>query len=115
MTKDDIIRDEINDQKDRDNRSTQQRVRFADEGIKTQYAGIFNIGFGLDEVVFIYGNPSIEPNLVRIDSKVAVSLKTAKRMAVTLGNLIRRYEAAHGVIDIAAPNVTDTSDKPKIQ
>jgi len=115
MAKDDIIQDEINDQKDRDNRNAQQRVRFADEGITTQYAGIFNIGFGSDEVVFIFGNPSVEPNLVRIDSKVAVSLKTAKRIALLLGNLIRRYEAANGEIDIAVPNAVNPKDKAKIQ
>jgi hypothetical protein len=116
MAKDDVIQDEAVNQKDRETGTIQQRrVRFVDEGVKTQYAGIFNIGFGSDEVVFIYGNPSVEPNLVRIDSKVAVSLKTAKRIAVSLGNLIRRYEAANGVIDIAAPNATNNDDKAKIQ
>ena len=116
MAKDDVIQDEAVNPKDRETGTVQKRrVRFVDEGIKTQYAGIFNIGFGSDEVVFIFGNPSVEPNLVRIDSKVAVSLKTAKRIALSLGNLIRRYEAANGEIDIVVPNAANADDKTKIQ
>jgi hypothetical protein len=96
MVKGDIINDQ------QEQAATQQRkLRFTDEGIKTQYSGIFNVGLGAEEVVFMFGNPSIDPNVIRIESKIAVSLKTAKRMAVSLGNLIRRYEAINGTIDIA--------------
>lgn len=97
-------------------RAQQRQVRFAEEGVKTLYSGVFNIGFGSDEVVFIFGNPAIDPNVVRIESKVAVSLKTAKRLAITLSDLLRRYEAQNGVIDIAAPkaaSATDTQDRIK--
>lgn len=82
---------------------TQQkrRIRFTEEGVKTQYSGVFNLGLGSDEVIFMFGNPSIDPSVVHIESKMAVSLKTAKRIAVSLDNLIRRYEAINGVIDIA--------------
>lgn len=98
------------------NRSTRQKqVRLIEDGVKTNYAGIFNIGFGSEEVVFIFGNPSIEPNAVRIESKVAVTLKTAKLMAVTLGNLIRRYETANGVIEIPAPGKAAGNVNTKIQ
>ena len=89
-------------------------VRFIEEGVKTQYAGVFNIGFGPEAVVFLFGNSSIDPKTVRIESKMAVSLKTAKRMAVMLGNLIRRYEAANGAIDISAPQPTN-EERIKIQ
>jgi hypothetical protein len=117
MAKNDKVQNEENVQQQiQGNKPTPQRqVRFIEEGIKTNYAGIFNIGFGAEEVVFIFGNPSIEPNVVRIDTKVAVSLKTAKRMAVSLGNLIRRYEAANSVIDIAPPKAAKADEKQKIQ
>ncbi|OHB60599.1 MAG: hypothetical protein A2167_08035 [Planctomycetes bacterium RBG_13_46_10] len=92
----------------------QRQVRFVEEGVKTQYSGVFNIGFGAEEVVFIFGNPSLNPNVVRIESKVAVSLKTAKRIAVTLTNMLRRHEAIHGEIDISAPK-TVNDDKERIQ
>ncbi len=91
-----------------------RKVRFVEEGVKTQYASIFNLGFGAEEVLFIFGNPSLDPNVVRIESKVAVSLKTAKRLAVMLSNVIRRYEAKNGAIDISAPK-PDPDKTPKLQ
>ena len=94
--------------------SQPRQVRFVEEGVKTQFSGVFNIGFGAEEVVFIFGNPSINPNVVRIESKVAVSLKTAKRIAVTLSNMLRRHEAIHGEIDISAPKMTN-DDKQRMQ
>ncbi len=94
--------------------SQPRQVRFVEEGVKTQFSGVFNIGFGSEEVVFIFGNPSLNPNVVRIESKVAVSLKTAKRIAVTLSNMLRRHEAIHGEIDISAPKMT-TADKQTMQ
>ena len=93
----------------------QRQIRFVEEGIKTLYSGIFNVGFGAEEVVFMFGNPSIDPNVVRIESKIAVSLKTAKRITLSLGNLIRRYEAANGTIDISLPKAANSDkidDKP---
>jgi len=64
--------------------------------------------------LFIFGNSSLDPNIVRIESKVAVSIKTAKRIAVMLSNMIRRYEAKNGAIDISAPKAA--SDRsPKLQ
>ncbi len=90
-----------------------RQIRFVEEGVKTQYANVFNIGFGAEEVVFLFGNHSVDPNIVRIESKMAVSIKTAKRLAVTLGNLLRRYEAIHGEIDITPPKSTE--EKPHIQ
>lgn len=102
-----------------DGRTQQRRLRFVEEGVKTQYSGIFNIGFGAEEVVFIFGNPSVDPGVVRIESKIAVSLKTAKRMALALGNLIRRYETTNGIIDVAppkgAPEQTAAGEKTKLQ
>ena len=94
-----------------DNAKTQQRrLRFVEEGVKTQYSGIFNVGFGAEEVVFMFGNPSVDPSVVRIESKIAVSLKTAKRITLSLGNLIRRYEAVNGIIDVS-PAKAAKSDK----
>lgn len=78
-------------------------VRFVEDGAITHYAGAFNIGMGADEMVLFFGNPAMEQNVIRIENKVAVSLKTAKRIALTLSNLLQRYESIHGVLDISAP------------
>jgi hypothetical protein len=110
MTKNDKQNQEAPQQIQDDAQRQQRKLRFVEEGVKTQYSGIFNVGFGAEEVVFIFGNPSVDPNVVRIESKIAVSLKTAKRIALSLGNLIRRYETANGTIDIS-PSKAAKSDK----
>lgn len=66
-----------------------------------QYAGICNVGLGADEVVLLFCNKGIDPGIVRVESKVALSLKNAKRLAAAMNNLISRYEAANGVIELA--------------
>ena len=55
----------------------QRKLRFTEEGIKTHYSGIFNVGLGAEEVILMFGNPSIDPDVIHIESKIAVSLKTA--------------------------------------
>jgi len=123
MAKNDKIEEKQEEQKSQqaqaNDRIQQRRLRFSEEDIKTQYAGIFNIGFGQDEVVFMFGNPSIDPSVVRIESKIAVSLKTAKRIAISLGNLIQRYETANGTIDITPakglPKAAPVEEKNKLQ
>jgi hypothetical protein len=123
MAKNDKIQEKQEEQKPQqgqaNERIQQRRLRFSEDDIKTQYAGIFNIGFGQDEVVFMFGNPSIDPSVVRIESKIAVSLKTAKRIAISLGNLIQRYETANGTIDITPakvlPKAAPGEEKSKLQ
>lgn len=97
-----------------DQHSQARQLRFVEEGVKTNYSNVFNIGFGKEEVIFLFGTHAVEPDVVRIENKVAVSIKTAKRFAVTLGNLLRRYEAINGVIDISAPKAAG-EDTSKIQ
>ncbi|MEN6422879.1 MAG: DUF3467 domain-containing protein [Smithella sp.] len=101
--------DKIDDKVDQDV-PQQRRLRFTEEGVKTLYSGIFNVGLGAEEVILMFGNPSIDPNVMRIESKIAVSLKNAKRITLSLGNLIRRYEAVNGVIDIS-PSKTEKGGK----
>ncbi len=69
------------------------------------YAGVFNIGAGQDEVVLTFGNQAIDPSVIRIDTKIAVTLRTAKRMAIVLSDIIRKYETKNGEIEIL-PNRT---------
>ena len=93
----------------------QRPMRFVEEDVKTQYAGLFNVGFGADEVMLFFCNPSVDPGVIKVESKVAMSLKTAKRLAITLGKLLSQYEAAHGVIDISVlRSAADESQKEKV-
>jgi hypothetical protein len=97
-----------------DQQVKRKQMRFIEEGTKTQYAGIFNIGFGAGEVIFFFGNKSLDPNVVRIESKVAVSIKTAKQLVVMLSNMVRQYEAKNGAIDISAPKAA-SERSPRLQ
>jgi len=115
MAKNDKGEDQNNQQQNPDDHSAQQRqMRFVEQGVKTQYANIFNIGFGAEEVMLVFGNNSVDPNVVLIESKMAVSIKTAKRIAITLGNLLTRYESINGEIDISVPAAA-TGTKTNIQ
>ena len=112
MAKGDKIDDKI------DQETLQKRnIRFTEEGVKTQYSTIFNAGLGAEEVILMFGNTSIDPNVMRIESKIAVSLKTAKRITLSLSNLIRRYEAVNGVIDVSPAKIkkSDKSEDKQIQ
>ena len=102
------------DQHDQQRPGQTKQLRFVEEGVKTNYSNVFNIGFGQEEVIFIFGTHSVEPGVVRVENKVAVSIKTAKRIAITLGNLLRRYEAINGVIDVSNPKQT-VDEKPNVQ
>ncbi len=93
----------------------QRPMRFMEEDVKTQYAGMCNVGFGAEEVLLLFCNPSVDPGVIKVESKVAMSLKNAKRLAVTLGKLLSQYEAANGLIDISAPRPSeDKSQNEKV-
>jgi len=85
---------------DEERQPKRRAMRIVEEGVKTLYSGTYNISLGPDEVMFAFGNRSIDPSILRIESKIAVSLKTAKRMAIGLSNLIQKYEAKNGTIDL---------------
>lgn len=91
----------------------QRPMRFVEEDVKTQYAGLFNVGFGAEEVLLFFCNPSVDPGVIKVETKVAMSLKNAKRLAVTLGKLLSQYEAAKGVIDISAPRSAADESQPE--
>lgn len=91
-------------------KSTKRKIRIVEEGVKTLYSGTYNISLGSDEVLFVFGNRSLDPSVMRIESKIAVSLETAKCMAISLGNLIRRYEASNGPMGVASKKIVSTQD-----
>ena len=54
---------------------------------------------------FILDFAFVQPqqNVVKINSRIIMSPKQAKRLAVTLGNGLVQYEDKHGTIDISVP------------
>ena len=78
------------------------------ERAQTTYANLAVITSTLEEVVLNFGvnvnppTPQREVN-VEITSRIIMSYPSAKRLALTLGSVIQRHEARHGVIPVTAP------------
>ena len=55
---------------------------------------------------FILDFAFVQPgqNNVRVHSRIIMSPKQAKRLAVTLSNGIMQYEEKHGTLDISSPD-----------
>ena len=71
----------------------------------TAYANIAVLTSTPEEVVLNFGTNITPPTPQRevnaeISDRIIMTYPSAKRLAVTLGNLINRYEARHGLIDV---------------
>ena len=80
----------------------QRQIQMRDTGIATQYANFFTITGGREAILLTFGSQFTQPDTVQVESKVVLSPANAKRLAVSLGQVIRRYESEHGEIDITA-------------
>lgn len=100
----------------------QAKLQIRDVDAKTAYANFFLVSSTPEEVVLNFGvnllPPTKEKELrVDITNRTVMSYVSAKRLAVTLSNLIQRYESANGVIEIdprrrqsTGPQLTAESD-----
>jgi hypothetical protein len=80
-----------------------RKIQVRDRGISAVYANFFTITGGQDAVLMSFGNQFGNPDVLQLDAKVVVSPRNAKRMAVSLGHVIREYEKQYGEIDITPP------------
>jgi hypothetical protein len=78
------------------------------ERAQTAYANLAVLTSTREEVVLNFGinvnppTPQREVN-AEISNRIIMGYPSAKRLAITLGNVIQRYEARYGVIDVAPP------------
>ena len=94
----------------------QGKIQVRDTGIATHYASFFSISAMRDAVVLMLGNQFGKPDMVQVEHKIAMSPANAKRMAISLGQVIRRLEEEQGEIDISArpqPPGTPQADQGK--
>ena len=80
-------------------------LRVNDTNATTSYSNFAIVTSTPEEAVVNFGINLMIPNQekeVRVDisNRVVMGYASAKRLAITLSNLIQRYEAANGVIDI---------------
>jgi len=77
------------------------RWTFNETGAITRQANFFAASLGLTEALFSYGNVARDGSAtVNIDTKIVLSIYNAKRVLVTLNQLISQYEERYGRIDI---------------
>ena len=81
----------------------ERRIQLRDIGNATTYASFFSISAAQDAILFNFGNQLGQPDVVQLETKVVLSPRNAKRLAVSLGHVIRRHEEQHGEIDIRPP------------
>jgi hypothetical protein len=85
-----------------ENRGT---LRLRQENAKTSYANMTLVTTTPEEVILNFGINTMPPNEqreinVEISDRIILNYPSAKRLAIALGNLIQRYEAARGVINL---------------
>ncbi len=83
------------------------QLRINENNMKTTYANTIRTSTTPDEVVMDFGmnmpvpTPDNKPMLVfDVSSRVVMNWRGAKRLAITLGQMIRQYEAANGEISL---------------
>ena len=79
----------------------QSKIQVRDTGVATHYANFFSISAMRDAVVLMLGNQFGRPDMVQVEHKIALSPANAKRMAISLGQVIPRLEQEQGEIDIS--------------
>lgn len=101
------------DQQARQQTGAQQvQLRIDEREMATNYANAFRTNATAEEVMLDFGvnlpNPAAQadkPEIIfRITNRVVLNYYSAKRMAITLSQLIRRYEEQFGELEL---NVAD--------
>ena len=87
----------------------QVRVRIDEREVQTAYANAFRTNATAEEVILDFGlnnvNPSTQqqemPEIIfRIEQRVIMNYYSAKRLAITLSQLIRRHEDQFGELQL---------------
>jgi len=86
----------------------QIQLRIDEQRMKSCYANTIRTTTALDEVVLDFGmNMPIQgpegqvAMLFDVGSRVVMNWKTAKRLAMSIGQVIRQYEQANGEINLS--------------
>jgi hypothetical protein len=77
------------------------RWTFNETGAMTRQANFFAAQLGLTEALLSFGNVARDGSAtVNIDTKIVLSIYNAKRVLMTLNQLVTQYEERYGRIDI---------------
>jgi len=83
-------------------------VRLRQEGAQTGFANVALVTGTPEEIILNFGLNVMPPNQqggveIQLTQRMVMTYPCAKRLGIMLGNIIQRYESAHGVIDIGQP------------
>ena len=84
------------------------RVRMDQRDVKTSYANAFNTHGLINEVILDFGlnmpvppQPDQQPEIMlQITDRIILNYYSAKRLALTLGQLVRRHEERFGELEL---------------
>ncbi len=97
------------DQQARQQTGAQQvQLRIDEREMATNYANAFRTNATAEEVMLDFGvnlpNPAAQPDkpeiLFRITNRIVLNYYSAKRLAITLSQMIRRYEEQFGELEL---------------
>jgi len=105
-------RDDLSQQAQQQTGSQQVQLRIDEREMSTHYANAFRTNATAEEVMLDFGvnlpNPAAQadkPEIIfRITNRVVLNYYSAKRMAITLSQLIRRYEEQFGELELNVAN-----------
>lgn len=89
------------------------RIRIDESDLKTNYVSGFRPTMGPEELMLDFGLNHIRPTgekdqpveiVFQANSRIIMSYFSAKRLAVALGRVVRRYEEEFGEIELNAAN-----------
>ncbi len=88
----------------------QVQLRINENNMRTTYSNTIRTSTTPDEVVMDFGvnmpapSQDSQPTLVfDVTSRVVMNWRGAKRLAISLGQIIRQFEAANGEIPLGGP------------
>lgn len=90
----------------------QVQVMLDEKDLKITYANAYRIHTAIEEVVVDLGfnmpNPNTQPGqpqslLFKVTDRVILSYPNAKRLAMSLGQLVKRYEQQFGELPLVPP------------
>ena len=85
------------------------RIRVDDRNATTSYANAFRTDASAEEVILAFGMNSVVPAaspqaqpeiLLQITQRVVLNLYSAKKLAITLSQVIRRHEEQFGPLEL---------------
>ena len=77
-----------------------RQIQVRDAGVPTHYSNFFTIVGSKEAMLISFANQFARSDMVQVEHKIVLSPANTKRLAITLAQVLRRYEEEHGEIDL---------------